>query len=860
MIYLGVALLAGSVLLLEIALTRVFAIMLWHHLAYMVVGVALLGLGAAGSLLTMRGVDTDVDVGRTARRLATLSTAYGCVVIVSFLASTYVPVATLSLLSSPTELLRLALLYVLVTSPFLLAGLALGLAITSLAGDVHRVYFFDLLGSACGGAASAWMLSHLNVASVVVLAGALGTLAGASFALAASRRSAALALPFVAVTATAFVAFSGGLPALGIPELEWSLPYAPGKELASVAREHVELRLPSSTAEIEVTRESAFPPISGGDFGYRAAKVVRSRMVTQDGTAPTMLYEGAADLSRFEFLGDSQTASVYEALQAAGSTDPRVLVVGVGGGIDVMIALAHGAGHVTGVELNRAMIDLVTVHLPEYLGDLFTPAVSPLDDRIDLVHDDGRSFAVRSDQRYDVIQLSGVDSFTALSSGAYTLAESYLYTVEAVQDFYAHLKPGGVLSYSRFLLGRPRRPRETLRLANIARSALEELGVSDPASHILVFRGHLWASTLVKAGAFTRAEVDALREFALRKGFWGILFDPLHPDGQAIEHADSAHVRRSFLGGVPDRQTTEHFLATRRDFHHLLRGDADTRRRFVADYEYDVTPSSDDSPFFFNYYKWRGLGLQPAADTAGAAGPKGSLYHPDFPVGHAILLASVVQILLLATVLIMAPLRSLQRSGVSSSVRLRVLAYFGALGLGFMLFEITLMQKMILFLGHPTHAIQLVLTALLAFAGLGSLLAGRYAIDSARGIRIVFGGLALMALGVLATLQGVLPALMAQSFGARAVAALIVIAPFGVLLGIAFPTGIRIVSARAPELLPWAWAINALLSVLGSIGCILLAMAMGFWKVWLLATLVYVLGALAFAPLADASDGVGTHG
>jgi hypothetical protein len=209
-----------------------------------------------------------------------------------------------------------------------------------------------------------------------------------------------------------------------------------------------------------------------------------------------------------------------------------VLVIGVGGGIDVMIALAHDAVSVTAVEINRAMIDMVADHFDVYLGGLFHRGAHPLAHRIDLVHGEGRAFVRQSPERYDVIQLSGVDSFTALNTGAYTLSESYLYTTEAIRDFYEHLADEGYINFSRFIMKPPKKPRDTLRLAHVAYVALQEMGIDDPASHIAVFQGFDWASTLIKRGRFTRAELDALEAFARLEGFLGLVFDPLEePEG-----------------------------------------------------------------------------------------------------------------------------------------------------------------------------------------------------------------------------------------------------------------------------------------------------------------------------------------
>jgi hypothetical protein len=820
--------------------------------------------------------------------------------------ATGIQVDTLTIWEDKTNVVQLAALYAVIALPFILGGGVVGLALSRLAHAVNRLYFFDLLGSATGGALSVFVLAWVGSTVTVALAGAVGVLAGCVFALGAGRRVLAVAAPALALSGLACVALAGGWAAVGVPALDWRVPYAKGKLFT---RGYVtDARLPSATAEVEVATSRRQPPLIGGEFGLEDARTIEARMVAQDGTAPTMLYRNAARLEAFPFLDDAQAATAYRALLARGGGDPRVLVIGAGGGVDVMVALAHGAASVTAVEINQAMIDMVTKEFDEYLGGLFRPGAHRYSDRIRLVHGEGRSFARSSGERWDIIQMSGVDSFTALSTGAYTLSESFLYTTEAVKDFYAHLSDGGYINYSRFIMTRPKKPRETLRLANIARTALEELGVEDPASHLLVFQASTWASILIKRGPFTRPEVDELVEFASRQGFAGRGVDPL--DGPPPTPTDrTLYVRRARLsleqglregripglngssatvdrlmegywlrlagrdaaadavvaevvGSVPEAQravarrrlgrATEDlvrlsrasaaaFEATRADFATLLRGDAQARAAFEKAYPYDVSPSTDDAPFFFNYYKYGGLLRRSAPD------PGQDIYHPDYPVGHLVLLLSLLQITLLAAVLIFLPLRSLARAQVEIGGRWRVLAYFAALGAGFMFAEIVLMQKMVLFLGHPTYAVTIVLSALLAFAGLGSLLSGRLGTPSRRALRGVMA--AVVAIVLLQAWAGdaLLERLLELGFAARASVAVALLAPLGLVLGMPFPLGVRVLEAWRPQFIPWAWAINGFVSVFASIFCIVLAMAIGFQNVLLIAAAIYAAGFAALA-------------
>ena len=839
-IYAGIALVAASVLLMEIALTRVFAIMLWHHLAYMVVSVAMLGFGAAGSFLAIRPHLAEKSDSEISSILSIFSATFGVTAVIALFLASHLQIEVIQFLSSPLNAFKLAALYGIVTIPFFFAGLAIGIAITRYSYDVGRVYFFDLSGSAIGGLASIFLLQSLGASATIVFAATLALLASLIFA---TRSIGSIRLWVGAVFAVFVIAcgaFAGLFKPIGIDKIDWRIPYAPGKEINRLPPGSDEFRFPSATAEVGVSRDMLLPPILGGDWSKKHFKFTQGRFISQDGTAPTMLYKGGADLASFDTLDKTHVASAYVARAAAGNDASKVLVIGVGGGIDVMIALAHGASSVTAVEINSAMVDLVTEHFPDYIGGLFSPDGHPLADRIQLVHADGRSYVRRSDERFDVIQMSGVDSFTALSTGAYTLSESYLYTVEAIKDFYNHLTDAGYVSYSRFVLSHPRKPRESLRLANIAHVALGELGVDNPSRHLLVLQAHEWASILVSKAPFTHAEVDALQTFSDDLGFAGIVFNPL--------------LNVSELPTLPPANPSDEnrfaHIATSLNFHGALTGSSEDREKFVDAYRYNLSPTTDDAPFFFNYYRWSGLFRGPDADGADA-GRHSDFLHSDFPVGHAVLLASLAQLVLFGGLLILLPLRSLPSGHSQLSVRGRVFIYFACLGLGFMWIEVALMQKMILFLGHPTYAVGVVLTVLLAAAGFGSSLVDKIQIRSRSGFARLAAAIVALSILLLLMLELVLPYALGLPFFVRASIAVALIAPLGILLGMPFPTGITVIGERWPRLVPWAWAINGFLSVSASISCIIVAMGIGFAKVWLLALVVYAVGFYAFSALAE---------
>ncbi|MBX3462918.1 MAG: hypothetical protein KF830_07090 [Planctomycetes bacterium] len=906
----GIAFLGLSIILFEIALTRVFAIMMWHHFTYMVISIGLLGFGASGSLMTATRLAE--RVASPAKALTWISGAYGISVMLAFCFATLVRIDSLAIWKQADAFVALFFVYLIVGVPFLLGGMGIGLALTRYVQQVDRLYCGDLCGSALGAGLAVVSLKAIGSSATVMAAGACGLLAAFCFGLGAPRRYLLLTVPGLGVGFAAVIAFAGG--GFGIPAVDWRVPFAPGKEGQVLERVIEDLtvrgvpglsidRIHSATAEVQVGPELPAPPGIGGDKGLVDDRVIQARSVGQDGTAPTFLFRDAADLERFPFLDDMQPATAYVAHTASGRTGHRVMVIGVGGGVDVMMALACGAGHVTAVELNTAMVAMVTERYADYLGGLFLPT-SPHADRITLVNSEGRAWLRSHDQTFDVVQMSGVDSYTALSTGAYTLSESYLYTTGAVKDFYSRLNEHGIVNWSRFIESAPSRPRETLRLANIACTALRELGVPDAHTHVAVFQGLTWASTMVKKGPFTAVEVQALRDFAARQGFVGLVYDPLAPAGvaPALEAVHFAKLRPAFLqamaraGGFPAEPAAQNAVVwglqqaavalaagaavdaamlpaelraealagpalkvladaqvraaiareaaymadAMADYATLLRGDAAQRAAFLSGYDYDVSPATDDRPFFFNYYKWSSL----FGGRSRAHDPGVFTYQTDFPVGHLILLASLLQITLLAAALIFLPLRKLARDGLRVPGAWRVFGYFAALGLGFMLLEIALMQKLVIFLGHPTYALSVVLVSLLASAGVGSWLSGRIAEVRTRHLRLILLGIVVVVVANALAVNALLPLLLGQPLPVRILVVVALLVPTGLVLGMPFPSGMRIVEAQCPQLLPWGWAVNAFFSVFGSIFCIVLSMGIGFTNVLLAAGAVYAVGVL----------------
>jgi hypothetical protein len=467
----------------------------------------------------------------------------------------------------------------------------------------------------------------------------------------------------------------------------------------------------------------------------------------------------------------------------------RALVIGGGGGRDIYNALSSGERDVDVVELNRAIVDVVDDDLGPRFGSPYSlPGVN-------VQVGDGRSTLAQSDARYGVINIGFTNTLSGNAAQGYALTENNLYTEEAFDEYFDHLAPGGLLTVSRIyrLVGD-----EALRATVLTLAALEARGISDPARHVVVLLGtdlltaKPFGTVLAQLTRFTASQLARIKRLARERS-----------DGLA------------FAPGGPYR----------REWRQLAR--APTLDGFCSGYRVDVCPPTDDKPFFLNFER---LG------QIGQATPPGYL----FTVKPFTVLLVALGILLVLCVLAFAlPLGLVARS---DRPPLGSLVLFAAIGIGFLVFEVTMIQRFVLFLGFPTYSLSVVLAALLAFTGLGAGLSGLWR----RPQRALTAAMVLVAVLIVAAAFGLPPllaALIDLPFSARILLTAVVLAPYGVLMGMAMPIGLRRLSRLHPRGVPWAWGINGVTSVLASVLALTVAITAGFTVATLLAAACYAVAA-----------------
>jgi hypothetical protein len=789
----AVAAIAASLLMTELALTRIFSVVMYYHFAFLAISIALFGLSASGVYAYLRR--RALDRHPTETLLARQSLVFAASTIGALFALVRLRVG---LNYSPSNLALMLAIYALAAIPFFTGGLVLTLAISRLAGRINVVYAADLTGAALGCLVLIPLLNEVGAPGVVLVATALAAGAAVLFSAPAQRRTIGL-LAAALVLAPLAGQLSG--------RVTFDVTDTKGHQ-----GDRVLFSKWNSFSRIGVYERahgdwSLSPTYSGA--------IPETKFMDIDSAASTPIPRVAPDLSNAGYLKYELTALAYHLKSAPGArgsgldeapTDTHsrglsgftALVIGPGGGRDLASALVFGASRVDGVEINPIIAnDVMRGAFRDFSGAIYDHP------RVRVAVDDGRSFVRRSPDRYDVIQASLVDTWAATAAGAYTLTENTLYTVEAFTDYLDHLNDDGVLTITRWVF-------DGLRLVSLAQEACARRGW-DAASRLAIIQHERVATFLLKKSPFTAEEVSRLTSLAEHLRF-RILYAPgtegpiAPPPGEWVEGTETAAYAKLIV--APDRDA------------------------FYASYDQDIRPTTDDRPFFFHTTK-----LEDQLDVAFG---RSMLFGNGL---SALLTLMGISAALVAT-FVVGPL--LAAGGDRPAGWFTWLAYFGALGAGFMLIEVAVLQRFVLLLGHPVYSLTVTLFSLLLGTGIGAALSRRFAAETLRRSATI-ALLAIVALGLLSIVM-VSPFIswaIPFSRTARIGVAVATLVPVGMLLGIPMPAGIRLLTARAPQLLTWAWGMNGALSVVGATLAIFIAMNWGFSATFMAASSTYLIGLAA---------------
>ncbi len=781
----------------ELLLMRALSIVQWHHFAYMIISLALLGYGASGTLIALfrRRFKAHFEVAFSASALLFSVTMIGC-----FALGQRVPFNALEIVWNPRQFAYLSVLYLAFFVPFFFAATCIGLAFTCRQSQVSRIYFFDLGGAGLGAIVVIAALFALFPQDALL---AVSTMPLVASVLMCSRTRARTSL---------FAVQFGWLALLflGLPQQHLDLRISEYKGLAQALQviDSEIVAVDSSPLGLVTVVDSPTIPLRhapGLSFSTQHVPPEQLGVFTDgDGlSAITRVDNGVESLGH---LADVTAALPYSLLDT-----PRVLVLGAGGASDVLLALFHGARSVDAVELDPRISNLVKTTYADFAGRVYD------DPRVRLHTKEARGFVSRSDSRYDLVQIGLLDSFGASGAGVHSLNESYIYTVEAIREYLDVTAPGGIVAITRWL---KLPPRDSLKLVATAAVALESSGATEPGRQLALIRSWNTTTLLIKNGALGPGDVAAIRNFAESRSF-----DTAWFPGIEERHANRYNILDEpyFFDGATA----------------LLTGRA---ADFMERYKFHIDPATDNKPYYFHFFKWRTLPEILGKRKIGGAAL--------IEWGYLILVATLVQALIAGLLLILLPLSCVKRSWPAGTT-LRSGTYFLLLGFAFLFVEMAFIQKFILFLSHPLYSVAVVLSGFLIFAGVGSAatttLLRKFKSDARRMIGLAVGCVCVIALSYLLVLPLVFDRLIGNPDPVKIAVSIALIAPLAVCMGMPFPLGLRRVAETAPDFIPWAWGINGFASVVSAVLATLLAIGFGFNAVILLALMMY-LASVQLAP------------
>jgi hypothetical protein len=781
--YFAIFMVAMVTIATQILISRIFSVTLYYHFAFSGITFAMLGITAGALRVYLR--PEYFSALRAEAVLAEYSAKFGLSLTLAVVLHVSLPgqvAGSGSGLSVPHAVLLLGSLVALLYA-FVSGGVSIALLLTRFPASTARLYAWDLGGAAFGCLAIIVVLLLLDPISVLFLLAAALAVMGWWLLPQASEPKLKWTVTGVASALVLLSVAQVGTYWHGDPIVR--LTWAKG----SVFKEVPEFERWNTYSRVHIVPHHLTEPFGWG-FGHpQNAVSIDQKYLTIDAGAGTILTAFDGDLDKVRYLENDIVNLGYQIRDI-----DSVAVIGIGGGRDILSALVAGADRIQGIELNPAIVEALTDTFADFTGRLHKlPGVS-------MAAAEARTFLVSREESYDLIQISLIDTWAATAAGGLTLSESTLYTTDAWGDFVERLNHDGLLVVSRWYEPEIHRG-EFHRMLAIAG---ETLRARDPGADP---RAHLLAAT-VDSGQFSNGIVTVIMSKS-----------PLL--GEDVARFEEASRRLGFRPLLTPSYTTDDTAAR------LASGTADAA--FFASLSHDLTPPTDDKPFFF--YMWRLSDLFGGEDDVPAAGA----FHANFQNNQAVsVLLTMFSVTLVATLFLIAwPLAKLYRMHqVRIAETFPYIAYFAGIGLGFMLIEISQMQRLMIFLGHPVYSLAVVLFTLLLASGVGSYMQRNVrAADAGVWLKPALLCMALVAVGLLTPL--IAEQLKYYDTGVRIVASGLIIAGMGVFMGMMFPLGVALAAVRHEHLLPWYWGINGVASVFASVLAVVLSLEYGisftFW-------------------------------
>jgi hypothetical protein len=781
-LYSGLFFTALSTLLFEILLTRIFSVTMGYHYAFLSVSIAMFGFTVGGITVYLK--PDYFKYSFIYKRLALFSFLYSLSVIISFLLHVYIPFIPGF---SVYGIIIIIFTCIIISIPFIFSGIVISLILTKFPEKVNRLYAVDLIGAALGciliilfvqisgGPTTVFIVALLASISVLFFSGENGIKRTHLFY--------TIAL-FLFVIIHSFI-YNAGNPLI---RLQW---------IRGAYEEKPQYEKWNSFSRVNISGDTNTPVVPFGwglSNTYDRNKKVKELMLNVDANSTTVLTGFDGDLSKLEHL-KYDISNLCQQLR----TNSDVLVIGSGGGRDILTSLLFRQKSVLGIEMNGEMIDAMNGKFGNFTGHLDKYP------NVNFLHDEARSYIQRSNDKYDIIQVSVVDNWAATSSGAFVLTESSIYTLEAWKLFIQRLKPGGLLTVTRFWM---KNSAEIYRIASIFSSALLENGIAEPRNHILIIRSKPNDKNREDYFNGVANVIASNQPFSVT-------------DLQKVDNLCRNLQFDVFLS--PD-------ICIDSTFANITKGEQS--KEFIKNFPVNITPPTDDKPYFFHLLKFTDL-------------PDKSFWKEwdlAFNAKALLILWSLIGVMIVLTLTcIVVPLK-FSSFKVSLKDNINLFFYFGAIGFGFMLIEISQIQRLGVFLGHPTYSLSVSLFTILLSTGTGSFFSSKFKDKKLKSSFLYI----LISLFVLGLITPAVSSLFRETTTLiRIIVSVSLLFPLGFFLGFAFPFGMKMASVRSERITPWLWGINGVTSVFASVLAIVISMSFGISYTYWIGTGFYLIAFLS---------------
>ena len=774
-----------TILCYEIIFIRIFAITQWQNLSSLIISIALLGFGVSGTAI----IFFKNKIEKHFNKFIFFTLAFFPISMsLGFIIFCKIPFNPFEIGIDNRQVFYLFLYFVVMGIPFIFGASTIGISLTRF--PISKTYFSNLTGSGMGAIFVVLISYFLHPFSTLLFITIVAFIITIFFSINLSKKIFLLTIVFSIIFTSLFYLAFDKLNLKKISQYK-TISFALNLPEAEIIEERY-----SPLGLVQVVQAKGLRSTVGLSF-ISKHQVPEQKGIYYDGEGMSAITPFDVDKSSILYLNDIPSSLPHFLL---GKKD-KALIVGVGGGEGLLKALLHNFQKIIGLELNPNVVSLMKNEFAGFSGNIYSKK------QIQIIKKEARGYIRNSNEKYDLIEISMLDTYNTASSGIYALNETYLYTVESIQDFFQHLDDKGMLAITRWVVNPPR---DNIKLLNICISALENLEIKDIGKHLIFIRSIQATTLVISKNPISENQINILKGFCESR-----LFDICYYDG------------------IKENETNRFIkLDTPIYYHAAKKLLSEQKQNFIKDYEFDIKTTSDNRPYFYNIFKMKMLKYIQKYGTDKI---------PFTQWGYFTLLILLIPVLIISFVLIVLPLFFIKEK--RKQLNGKIILYFGLIGIGFFFIEMPLIQKLILFLSHPTYSLSVIISALLIFTGIGSYFSDKI-FPSKR--RIFYASLIIIGITIfyLFCFDLILPIFMDQNEIIKICITVLFLMPLGFFMGIPFPQGLVRIKKSDTSRIAWAWGINGFFSVISIMLATIAAILFGFKFVFIIASVCYLTAGL----------------